>query len=57
MDSNEDQDVGDDIQEEDCSGTVEPGSQDTDASEPSEEYMDQFAKAVNLHQQKEHRCV
>ena len=39
-----------------CSGVEEAGPQDTGDSEPSEEYMGQFMKAVDLYQQKEHRC-
>ena len=56
MDGNEDQTIEDDTQEEDCSGAVETGSQESIAGEASEEYMVQFTKAVNLYQQKEHRC-
>ena len=51
-----DWDVGDDAQEAGFFGTEEAGPQDTSAGEPNEEYMAQFAKAIDLYQQKEHRC-
>ena len=34
----------------------EAGPQDTGDGEPSEEYIAQFLKAVDLYQEKDHRC-
>ena len=56
MEGNEDQDVINDTQEAGCFGIEQAGPQDIGASEPSQEYMDRFAKAVDLYQQKDHRC-
>ena len=56
VESNEGWDIGDDAQDMDCSGIKEAGPQDTSDGKPSKEYMAQFAKAVDLYQQKEHRC-
>ena len=39
MKHDEDWDIGDDVQEGDCSDAKEAGPQDTSADEPSEEYM------------------
>ena len=57
VEGNEDWDAQDNIQETDSSGIEEAGFQDTGDSQPGKECMAQFAKAGDLYQQKEHRCL